>query len=153
MPEQLIHGLNGQAEVTQNGVVIHRRDLRFNIHYRNVGAVILPYDALHSVRFKPCGWFMPGYIRFISNADSFNNIRHNVNNDRSTIMFVKAQEPSFEKVRDEVERHIQRVNLSPQQGRTMGVADELQKLSRLVEKGLLTQEEYARQKERLLGRW
>jgi uncharacterized protein YaiI (UPF0178 family) len=73
--------------------------------------------------------------------------------DENTVMFNNIGEPEFAKIRDFVEKRILELKTPSTTVVTqeVDVADQILKLSNLVEQGILTKEEFESQKSKLLG--
>ena len=69
--------------------------------------------------------------------------------DENSVSFDRKQEPAFERLKNE----IYALQETPQQehlGRIQSVSDEAEKLASLRDRGILTEEEFERQKKRTL---
>lgn len=119
----------------------------------------IPVASITAVQWKPPGMLVNGYIQFTIPGGNEQRSRagsatFDAGKDENSVLFTKAQAPKFEELRAAIENAIaQRYAPQPMYvpQPAASVADELAKLGQLVNQGLLTHEEYAAQKARLLG--
>lgn len=146
----MIAGLNGQIEILDEAVVIHRRGIGASIYHKRDVELVIPYASILRLQYQKTGWIADGFIYFddgsLSVGHSFNPYK-----DKRTVTFKKSQASNFERLRDDVSQRLRKISLAPPRGRPMGVADEIAKLSRLVSRNLLTPAEFEKQKAKLLG--
>lgn len=70
--------------------------------------------------------------------------------DENTIMFTSVQQPDFEKAKTMLEDILKNI-FEDKSTSKVSVADEIEKLSLLKDKGILTEEEFNHKKKELLG--
>lgn len=102
----------------------------------------IPVTQINSLRWKPAGAAMSGFIQFTPSgqvADGF------------TIAFTRKQQPAFEAVKSALEQAI--VDHQDQAGHSVGpsTADELTKLATLLQQEVLSEDEFAVAKARILA--
>lgn len=129
---------------------------RGRISYHGKGETRLHISQISAVRWKPAGLF-PGHIQFsvpgaVTAKTGGANQTESAARDPHAVTFAKRQQAAFENLRTAVEAAITAHHQTPTgpQG-TASVADELAKLSTLVDQGVLSAEEFAAAKARLLG--
>ena len=96
-----------------------------------------------------------GYIQFVvlGSQESKRGLGA-AQTDENTVMFNNVGEPDFAKIRDFVEQRIieLRKPTSTVVTQEVDVADQILKLSKLLEQGILTKEEFDLQKSKLLNK-
>lgn len=139
--------------------------MRFDGHYLTItrngflarathgrGDKNIPITAISAVQWKPAG-LTNGFIQLsIGGADRQAAKGHRTMNaakDENSVVFTKKQQPAFEALRAALEQAIadQHTAAAP----AASVADELAKLAELHRQGVLSDDEFAAQKARLLG--
>lgn len=112
----------------------------------------IPLTAISAVQWKPAG-LTNGFIQLsIGGADrqaAKGGRTMNAAKDENSVVFTKKQQPQFEALRAALEQAIasQHAPAAP----APSVADELAKLAELHQQGVLSDQEFAAQKARLLG--
>lgn len=112
----------------------------------------IPITAISAVQWKPAG-LTNGFIQLsIGGADrqaAKGGRTMNAAKDENSVVFTKKQQPQFEVLRAALEQAIagQHTPVAP----APSVADELGKLAGLHRQGVLSDQEFAAQKARLLG--
>lgn len=165
-------GPNGEITVDEDWVTISRKNLRSKISHGFDGDKRIPISSITAVQFKSVGKYgsvlgrfnkspdsaigpATGYIQFavLGSQESKGGLLA-AQYDENTIMFNNVGEPDFAKIRDFVESRIielrnPSLKVVPQE---IDIADQLLKLSKLVEQGILTQDEFDSQKAKLLNK-
>jgi hypothetical protein len=114
------------------------------LYHGFIGEKRIPYSSITAVQFKEAGSWLAGFIQFSIKGGI--EWRGQVNQDENALQFDKAQNEDFRALRDFVQEQMSRVS-APSPGQ---VADELAKLARLKDQGILTEQEFLDQKARLL---
>lgn len=109
-----------------------------------IGEKRIPYSSITAVQFKEAGAWLAGFIQF-SIKGGF-EWRGQVNQDENALQFDKDYNAEFRALRDFVESQMARSSM-PHMSST---ADELKKLAALRDEGILSDEEFAAQKAKLL---
>lgn len=145
--------VNGQVELTDTHIIIRRKGVLGFMTQGLKGEKRIPYSSVTSVQFKAAG-LTNGYIQFgVSGGKESTGGVFAATSDENTVMFRKGVQEQFAKLRDAVE---QRAHGS---GGHVGASSatrgdkyaELAQLGELHKQGILTDEEFAQQKARLLG--
>jgi hypothetical protein len=145
----LYKGKGGSLEVLDDAIVIHRSTLDYMLGWTKglKGDKRIPYSSITAVQFKRSG-LMDGYIQF--SLAGGNESRGGVlaaSRDENSVCF--SDNELFERARDEIEKRIA-VRASAPAPIVQSVADQLDKLASLVDRGLLSKEEFEEQKRVLL---
>lgn len=114
----------------------------------------IPIANILAVQFKPANAMVNGYIQFSTAGGENSAGMLSGVTDENSVIFTKKHLADFVKLRDHIEHVIatrlkSSGNSSPVQ--PVDVADQIGKLADLVSKGLLTNDEFADQKAKLLG--
>ena len=140
----------GSLELLEDCLVIRRSPIGGFILHGLVGEKRIPYSSINAVQFKRAG-ALAGYIQFTiaGGVESTKGLWAS-STDENTLNFVNNE--VFEKARDFIAKKIKE-GRSPQIVAREGSssADQLDKLASLLERGLITREEFDEQKSVLLG--
>lgn len=135
--------LKGQTKsisVADDAVTIIPRAL----YHGFVGEKRIPYSSITAIQFKEAGSWLAGFIQFtIKGAVEW---RGQVNQDENALQFDKGSNAQFSTLRDFVEKQMASASAPPM----ASMADELMKLAALRDQGILSDEEFAQQKAKLL---
>lgn len=144
----------GTVELLENVLVIRRKGVASFLTQGLKGEKRIPYASITSVQFKEAG-FTTGYIQFgISGGIESRRGVWDATTDENTILFTKEAAEKFRELRDIVEARAaaaRQGHSTPNPPPLANVADELTRLADLRDRGVLTDEEFAEQKLRLLG--
>jgi hypothetical protein len=151
-PMVVANGYNGQVELWINSVRITRKG--FVAWGTNRAEKEIPLANIATVEFHPCTFLSWGYIQFIfpggqqTKAARFGLDRGIT--DENKVLFSKGQQPNFERFRDALQMELIRSVAGKNSTEVPSKFDELEKLANLRNKGILTEEEFQREKRKLL---
>ena len=122
----------------------------FTISYRALyhgfkGDKRIPFSSITAIQFKEPGNWIAGYIQFSIKGGV--EWQGPVNQDENAIQFDSKDAADFRALRDYAQSRMALGEGSPS---TVSVADELAKLANLRDQGVLSEEEFAAQKVKLL---
>jgi hypothetical protein len=147
-----VSGYNGQVIVDDNWVTIQRKGAMAFISQGMKGDKKIPISNIISVQFKNANAMVNGYIQFATASGEGARGISQATADENTVMFKKSQMPEFEKLRDHIEELIaRRMNNTGGGSSAIDVADELAKLAKLKDQGILSEDEFAKAKAKLLA--
>ena len=116
------------------------------------GDKTIPLESVSAVQLKPAGNFTNGYIRFnIFGGNTASQGLFNAVEDENSIVFTKKFNEDAASIMGYVEKSISRKRLPTTPSANISVADELHKLQSLVQDGVLSREEFDRQKRKLIA--
>ena len=142
-------GIQGTIEVFDNKVVITPKGILGFFNHWLKWAKSIPYSSITGVQFKKSG-FTSGYIQFtIPGGNESKWGLFSATKDENTFMFVKDNELALQ-IKDFIEEKITNKNNSASK---FSSADEIEKLYSLMEKGIITKEEFDEKKKNLLDNW
>ncbi|MCM8730456.1 DUF4429 domain-containing protein [Hephaestia sp. GCM10023244] len=136
---QTLKGQTKSITVDEDGVTIAYRAL----YHGFKGDKRLPFSSITAIQFREPGTWLSGYIQF-SIKGGVEWIGQ-INQDENALQFDRAAADAFRALRDFVQSRIEHPGVATA---SVSVADELAKLANLR---ILTPEEFAQQKARLLG--
>lgn len=145
----------GSVELLDNVLVIRRKGVASFLTQGLKGEKRIPYASITSVQFKEAG-FTTGYIQFgVAGGIESGRGVWDATTDENTVLFTKDAAGDFRRLRDLVEERAE----ACRSGATAPVnsvapanlGEELTRLADLRDRGVLTEEEFATQKNRLLG--
>lgn len=151
-------GHNGQVVFDGQFVTITRKGFLARATVGK-GEKRIPLASVAAVQWKPAGAMVNGFIAFTvpggnEGRSKFGSQSFDAAKDENAVMFTKKQQVAFEGLRQDVEAGIA-ARHAPQQyvqaAPTATVGDQLQQLAALRDSGVLTDEEFAGQKAKLLG--
>ena len=146
----LFEGYGASVAVDSDGLTIRRKGLMsFSLHGLK-GEKRIPFASIAAVQFKPANMLTSGYIQFsiVGGNESRGGLMAATKDENSVLFKGKKQNADFERLRAVVEDGVKRArNPAPQRASS---ADELGKLADLLDRGLLTREEFDQQKAALL---
>lgn len=122
------------------------------------GQKSIPLAAIVSVQWKPATAFVVGYIQFETagqggTASKFGRQGFDAVKDENSIVFLRKSEPEFAAIRDAVQAAVAAGSQPTMRIPTPAgsLADELAKLNDLAAQGVLSADEFAAAKRRLLS--
>jgi len=146
-----VSGVNGQIVVDESWVTIKRKGAMAMISQGIKGDKRIPISSIISVQFKNANAMVNGFIQFATAGGEGGGGIGQATSDENTVMFKKNQSADFEKLRDHIEELItKRMNGGSNSG-SLDIADELGKLAKLKDQGILSDAEFEKMKAKLLG--
>ncbi len=145
-PAAVAEGINGIMSLFSDRLEIRRKGVGSFFAQGLKGVKAIQLSSVSSVQFKKAG-LTNGYIQiaFLGGQESkgalFSAVR-----DENTVMFKKSQQPRFETLQAAIQERISK-RATP----SSGAAEEIEKLARLRDEGILTSEEFEAKKRQLLG--
>ena len=155
-----------QKEYRAEGVdgIVTANEIEISIKFKGLGRITHGGDESYPIeRVKAVGFKEPGFARgFIQFGVLDANGRAEANSTNSgfifgsnehQVLFDKKSLKDFIAIKEFVEQQIEKHKLGNSSKHTsqLNIADELEKLAKLKESGILTEEEFQSQKKKLLG--
>jgi hypothetical protein len=147
-----VRGRNGQLTVAPTKVIISREGTLGFVTHGHKGHKEIDLDQISAVQFKRNGLGTVGYIQFSFMGGS--ETKHGITDavrDENSVLFNKSQEPGFVRAKELIDEYRTALRRPHTQSAAISVADELEKLAALKDKGILDAEEFDAQKRKLLG--
>ncbi|WP_171333324.1 DUF4429 domain-containing protein [Enterococcus cecorum] len=136
--------------ITDNAILINREGMNSFLIQGAKGQKTIPLKNITSVQFKLPGGMTNGYIQFsmLGSLESKGGIQAAVR-DENSIVFTKKDNEIMTALKDYVENIV--LNTSDSSSPQLSAADEIAKFKKLLDDGILTQEEFDKKKAELLG--
>lgn len=143
-------GITGALLCWRDRVVIRKKGWP----YGHKSEKTIPMRSIGAVQWKEPG-LLSGYVQIAYSGSSENKGgTFDAATDENTVMFAKRDAPAFARIRDLIQAQVIRGPTpasAPVVKTPTSVADELSKLAALRDQGVLTEDEFAAQKARILG--
>lgn len=146
-------GHNGQVETEEDGIVIRRKGFVSKMSHAFKGEKRIPYSSISAVQFRDAGLMTTGFIQFtvLGGNESRGALLSAVKDENSVLFTRGEQQKAFAKLRAMVEESIRETRSPRPAARASSLGDDLTKLADLLDRGVLTEAEFAEQKARVLG--
>jgi hypothetical protein len=143
-------GVNGSLDLYENKIVIKRGGFLAFMTQGMKGDKEIQISHISAIQLKKAGTFTNGYIQFsfLGGQESQKGIM-DATKDENTIMFAKATQSQFIKIKEEIEKRL--VAGKPSRAVQASGLDELEKLAELKSKGIITEQEFQAKKKQILG--
>lgn len=147
-------GVQDLLEVFEDKVTITPKGVLGFMNKGLKGAKTIPFSSISAIQFKEAGAVFSGYIQFtIPGGNESKGGLMAATKDENTFMFAekKNNELAIE-IKDYIEKAIHDLRIPNTTNSPSGtLADELQKLAKLKEQGILSDEEFQAAKSKLIG--
>lgn len=145
-------GYNGQLQLFADRVTIRRKGFRALMTIGPMkGDKDILLSQIGSVEFKPAGMFINGYIRFAFMGGLERRERIlTVAKDENALVFGRGQQPEFERLNAAI-RERMAAQREGNERKAPSNLDDLEKLSALRDKGVITEDEFQQKKKQILG--
>lgn len=154
-----VKGRGGEVEFDGNFVSIRHTGALGRLTVGK-GEKRIPITSITAVHIKPAGAMVNGYIQFtlpgsVERRAGFGKQTFDAAGDENSVIFTKSEESDFLNLRDVIENAIVS-RATPQAPVAPIVAgtsklDELKKLAELRDAGVLSEDEFAEEKARIMG--
>ena len=143
-------GCNGDIILKENSIVIRRQGLLNSLLYGLKGEKEIFIKEISSVQFKEPGLLTVGYIQFVfkGGTEAHGAYTQAAWEDENSVSFTDTSR--FQLLRNLLNERISELN-SPQVTVSSGPAQEIEKLASLLERGLISKEEFEAGKRKILG--
>lgn len=138
-------GVDGQVELLEDKIRIRRKGMLAVMTRGLKGDKEIFISQISSVQYKKAGTFTSGYIQFafLGGQETKGGLI-DAATDENTVLFNGKQQPAFETLKARLEEQLRRARSSTgSSGGSTSIADEIEKLAALKERGILTEEEFA----------
>lgn len=100
-------GVTGRIRIAGEGVVIEREGVLAKMNYgMNACLVTVPVASIVAIQFRPASSVANGFLRLVTAEDASHVSFVAAVKDRHAVTFKKKQQPEFDAIRDELERHL-----------------------------------------------
>lgn len=143
-------GIHRDLELLHNMVRIRRRSPLGFLGGESKEEKDILISKIVSIRFRKAGIFSDGYIQFIfeEKGPKDNDSESYIEADENVVVFRSGQQKAFEALREAIEQKITGTRTGP---RGESNFDELVRLAELLDKKIITDDEFNRKKKQILG--
>jgi Short C-terminal domain/Domain of unknown function (DUF4429) len=145
-------GVQDVLEVFDDRVAITPKGVLGFLNKGIKGTKEIPFTSIVAVQFKEASLLLSGYLQFTipGGIESRGGI-FAATKDENTFMFREAGNKMARRIKDHVDAAVRKSKTPQVAAQSSSISDELQKLAKLKEQGVLTQEEFQAAKKRLIG--
>ena len=146
-------GDNGSLEVYENKIIIKRKGVLAFMTQGLKGDKEIYIKNISSIQIKKANFLINGYIQFsfLGGKEAKGSL-FEATSDENTIMFTNNQQGDFERAKVKIEEILNNISeKNSNQIKNISISDEIEKLSMLKDKGILTEDEFSKKKKELLG--
>jgi len=150
-PVYKIMGDGDELVVYENKLTITPKGFSGFINKGIKGTKTIPFYSITAIHFKKAGFFLPGYLQFSLMGDNKNSGGFfDEESDENTFNFIGK--PGENEIAEEIKNYIERKAHEARSPnvKTESTADELAKLYILMEKGIISEDDFNRAKEKIL---
>ena len=147
-------GMNGQLHVYDNKVVISRKGFVGFVQHNAKGCKDIYIKNITGIQFKKASSLMRGYIQIVfSGSSESKGSTSDLIKDENAIIFKKRDNAEFEKAKQTIETIMDSVNNPKKelQSSDNHSLNDLERLSELKDKGIITEDEFLAKKKQILG--
>jgi hypothetical protein len=152
-PVIILHGVNGQVELFNNKIIIKRAGVMAKLYQGFFkGEKTLYIDQISGIQIKRGSIFVYGYIQFVLKGSQENKGGlFDSTHDENTVMFQETNNKIAIEIRERIEELRKLNSRSPILHQSLSNADEIRKFKKLLDDGIITQEEFNKKKKEFLG--
>jgi hypothetical protein len=145
----VVRGYNGQISFDGKSVSISRKGAIGFLTQGLKGTKEIPLRAISSIQMKKAGMVANGYIQFATGAGESKGGINAAVTDENTVIFTLFSNEEFEELKSLVTEAL----YEPAGGSspTSSSAEQLEKLAKLLDQGLLTKAEFLAEKKKILN--
>lgn len=145
-----LEGIGSRLFVYENRLVLERHGLVGSTLTGFSGNKTIPITSVQSVEFKEGSSILNGYLRFsYPGSEEKRGGVYNATDDQNAIVFKKKQNSLAQEIKSYIENHMGNNSKTTIVNQSSN-ADEILKLKNLLDKGIITQEEFEQKKKDLL---
>lgn len=147
-----LNGVNGQLKITEEYVIITRKGLLGFMTQGLAGEKRIPFDSIKAVQLKD-GGMINGFIQLsVLGGVEKKGGAFNATQDENTVMFTYKYNDLAKEIRAFIEKRIIELrNSNSPVVNQISAADEILKYKKLLDSGIITEEEFNQKKKSLLG--
>lgn len=154
MEEFVAKGATGYLKVTPTKVILEHKGF-LAMTYGTRGVKEIPISSITSIQLKKPGLFSSGYIEFSFSGGKETKgkgVKGAYENENAMVFHINEYN-DFLKAKELIEKYMEEAKTKTEQSSasTRSVADEIEKLAKLKEQGILSEEEFESAKKKLLG--
>ena len=132
-----VRGVGGELEVFEDKVVITPKGVMGGLG----GILSIPFVSITGIDHKKAGFVLPGHIMFQGGGVLATH--------QNSFSYKKDANAVIQEIKEYIERRIKKISVVDHPSSSL--ADELTKLSNLRKQGILSEEEFKKAKQGLIG--
>lgn len=146
-------GVSELLEVFENKLTITPKGVLGLMSKGLKGTKTIPFASISGIQFKEAGSVFSGYIQFtIPGGNESGGGVFAAAIDENTFMFAEKKNNQLAtQIKEYIESAVLNLRTPHASASTTNISDELQKLAKLRDQGILTEEEFQAAKKRLIG--
>ncbi len=145
-------GTSARIIVYEDRVEIERTGFLNKLSYGFSGTKSIPMNSITSIQHKPADGIFNGFLQFgVLGGKERNSGLTGAVSDENSVVFSKDKNEKAEKIKSYIEAKIADRNKPASGSGDVSAADEILKLKRLMDDGVITAEEFSAKKKQLLG--
>jgi hypothetical protein len=146
-------GVQDLLEVFEDRVTITPKGVLGFLNKGIKGTKEIPFTSIVAVQFKEAGAVFSGYLQFsIPGGNESRGGIFAATKDENTFMFAHAKNNAMAReIKEYIDAAVRRSRAPQAAAPATNLSDELQKLAKLKEQGILSEEEFQAAKKRLIG--
>lgn len=149
-----LEGVNGQLEVYENRIVIKRKGVISKLtqgFFKGDKEILI--SRISAIQVKLGTMWTNGYIQLtLSGGNENTKGLFDATKDENTVMFDKKYNDEVIKIKETIYELIERNTNSNNTMNSSSVADELMKLKKLLDEGILNEDEFQIEKNKILNK-
>jgi len=145
-------GIGGDLELLKNKIRVKRKGgMAFLLHGLKGDKEIF-LNQISSIQLKKAGFALNGYLQFafLGGREAKGGLFQAVS-DENTIMFSKDNQKDFIEIKNAIEEQIYQFQNQNKNDKTSLGINDLEKLAKLRDEGIITEEEFQAKKRQILG--
>lgn len=145
-------GTNGRLKLYENKIILEKK--AGGLIFRAGREKMVPISSISSIQFSPAKRFkkLYGFIQFNFGGSTKSLRFDNIKRDPDAIVFTFRESTKFEKIKVLIEeKMIKSQKIVAPLAQTSSNLDEIEKLARIFDKGIITKEEFEAKKKQLLS--
>ena len=148
-----MRGVGDLLEVFEDRIAITPKGVLGFMSKGMKGTKEIPFMSIVAVQFKEAGAVFSGYLQFtIPGGNESRGGLFAAPQDENTFMFAEAESNAMAReIKEYIDGAVRRSRAPQAAAPATSLSDELQKLVKLKEQGVLTEEEFQAAKKKLLG--
>jgi Short C-terminal domain/Domain of unknown function (DUF4429) len=146
-------GVSELLEVFENKLTITPKGVLGFMTKGLKGTKTIPFASISGIQFKEAGAVFSGYIQFtIPGGNESKGGVFAAASDENTFMFAEKKNNQLAiQIKEYIESAVLKLRTPQEPASTTNISDELQKLAKLREQGILSDEEFQAAKKRVIG--
>lgn len=145
-------GVQDIVEVFDDHITITPKGIMGFLNKGIKGTKEIPFQSINAIQFKKAGYLVNGYIQLtISGGNESKGGIIAATKDENTFVFAMKKNTIAIEIKTYIDSALRKLRTPQTISLTTNISDELQKLARLNEQGILSDEEFQVAKKRVIG--